>query len=263
LSIVEFHKGMKINDLDLRRWKEYDEILTDSLWIFDRRERGLTRSGEYHGNFIPQIPRQAILRYTRKDEWVIDPFAGSGTTLIEAKILGRNSVGIELKKENVKKIEELLSKTPGEGRHFVVHGDSMDPETFNLPYKCFQLAILHPPYWKAIRFSEDPRDMSNLPDLQTFLEGFSKVLDNTLRVLDNGRFLVLVIGDIYDDGEVIPLGFLTMDIVIKRGLKLKGIVVKNIEENRGKRNKISLWRYRALKNGIFIFKHEYVIFFKK
>ncbi|MGC9126294.1 MAG: TRM11 family SAM-dependent methyltransferase [Thermoplasmata archaeon] len=254
---------MKINDLDLRRWKEYDEILTDSLWIFERRERGFTRTGEYHGNFIPQIPRQAMLRFTRKNEWVLDPFAGLGTTLIEARILGRNSIGIELVEDNVRKIREILSRTPGEGIQEVVQGDSMDPEVFRMYDRRYQLAILHPPYWKAIRFSDDPRDMSNLPDLNSFLGGFSRVLDNTLGVLDGGRYLVLVIGDIYDDGEIIPLGFLTMDIVLKKGLKLKGIVVKNIEENRGKRNKRSLWRYRALKNGLYVFKHEYIFFFQK
>ena len=54
-----------------------------------------------------------------------------------------------------------------------------------------------------------------------------------------------------------------MQTVMDEGFKLKSIVVKNIEENRGKRGQYSLWRYRALKDGYYIFKHEYVMFFVK
>ena len=71
------------NDLNLDNWKE-SEILTDSLWIFDKREKTGKHNGFYHGNFIPQIPRQLILRYTKKGEIVFDPFVGSGTTAYEA-----------------------------------------------------------------------------------------------------------------------------------------------------------------------------------
>jgi len=253
---------MKINDLDMQNWKSYDDILTDSLWIFPSRERGYTRNGEYHGNFIPQIPRQAMLRFTKKGEWIIDPFAGSGTTIIEAKLLSRNSIGIELSGENVSKIKEMLDKTPGNGDHIIRHGNAME-ESIYKDIESVQLAILHPPYWNAIKFTTDKNDLSNAKNMHEYLTNFSKVVDNVTNVLDNDRYLVLVIGDIYRDGQVIPLGFLTMNEVMKKSYILKGIVVKNIEENRGKRGQYSLWRYRALLNGFYVFKHEYVIFFKK
>jgi hypothetical protein len=82
-------KTNKINDINLLRWKEYDEIITDSLWIFDKRDTSGAHLGWYWGNFIPQIPHQMMLRYTKKGEWVLDPFVGSGTTLIECRRLGR------------------------------------------------------------------------------------------------------------------------------------------------------------------------------
>jgi hypothetical protein len=44
---------------------------------------------------------------------------------------------------------------------------------------------------------------------------------------------------------------------------LKSIVVKNFEETRGKKNQRELWRYRALANGFYVFKHEYIMIFKK
>ena len=60
-------KTNKINDINLLRWKEYDEIITDSLWIFDKRDTSGAHLGWYWGNFIPQIPRQMMLRYTKKE----------------------------------------------------------------------------------------------------------------------------------------------------------------------------------------------------
>ena len=56
----------KIKDLNMKDWKQYNDILTDSLWIIDKKENSGNHKGDYHGNFIPQIPNQLFQRYTRK-----------------------------------------------------------------------------------------------------------------------------------------------------------------------------------------------------
>jgi len=68
----------KVNDMNLLRWKEYDNIITDSLWVLDKRDTSGAHLGWYWGNFIPQIPHQMMLRYTKKCDWVLDTFVGSG-----------------------------------------------------------------------------------------------------------------------------------------------------------------------------------------
>ena len=255
---------MRINDIDMERWKEYDEIITDSLWIIPSRDNTGMHTPEYHGNFIPQIPRQAMLRFTRRGEWVLDTFAGLGTTLIEARRLGRNAVGIEIDEDIAKKAIELVEaeKNPYNVITQMIVGDSTVEETYR-DLKNFQMVIMHPPYWDIIKFSNKRNDLSNARSLDEFLDRFQKAVHFASEHLDNGRYLVLVIGDKYSRGEWIPLGFYTMQTVIDEGFKLKSIVVKNIEENRGKRGQYSLWRYRALKDGYYIFKHEYVMFFVK
>jgi hypothetical protein len=50
-SLTEI-KTSKINDLNLNRWKEYDDILTDSLWILDKRDNSGAHNAGYWGNFI-------------------------------------------------------------------------------------------------------------------------------------------------------------------------------------------------------------------
>ena len=60
-SLTEI-KTSKINDLNLNRWKEYDDIITDSLWIMDKRDNSGAHNAGYWGNFIPQIPNQFLKR---------------------------------------------------------------------------------------------------------------------------------------------------------------------------------------------------------
>jgi len=57
--------------------KEADEIITDSLWVLKSRDNSGAHLGWYWGNFIPQIPHQLMLRYTKPGEWILDLFFGA------------------------------------------------------------------------------------------------------------------------------------------------------------------------------------------
>ena len=262
-------KTSKVNDINLLRWKEYDEIITDSLWVLDKRDTSGAHLGWYWGNFIPQIPHQMMLRYTKKGDWVLDTFLGSGTTLIECRRLGRNGIGIELNQEVAQKAKELIEKEQNKDSVIseVVVGDSRAIDIKQILNKYgitqVQLLIMHPPYHDIIKFSKDERDLSNAKNTEEFLKMFGLVVDNATPFLEKDRYFALVIGDKYSKGEWIPLGFYCMDEVLKRGYLLKSIIVKNFEETRGKRNQKELWRYRALVGGFYIFKHEYIMLFKK
>jgi DNA modification methylase len=258
-----------INDINLNRWKEYEDIYTESLWIEKRRDKSGAHIADYWGNFIPQIPHQMMRRYTRRGEWVLDTFAGSGTTLIEGQRLGRNTLGVELDAEIAEKARQryrselnLYGVTCE-----VVTGDSTAFDYAALlaqhGQRSVQLVIMHPPYFDIIKFSEDQRDLSNAASVSDFLARMGQSVENVAPVLDQGRYLVLVIGDKYAEGEWIPLGFQTMQEVTQRGFTLKSIIVKNFEETTGKRKQQQLWRYRALRNGFYIFKHEYIFLFQK
>ncbi|MCL4459149.1 MAG: DNA methyltransferase [Chloroflexi bacterium] len=266
---VQKIKTSRINDINLLRWKEYDEIITDSLWILDKRDTSGAHLGWYWGNFIPQIPHQMMLRYTRKGDWILDTFVGSGTTLIECRRLGRNGIGIELNPEVAQKAKELLEREQNENNVTteVIVGDSrtvdikavLDRHKINQ----IQLLIVHPPYHDIIKFSKDKNDLSNARNTEEFLKMFGEAVDNTAPFLEKGRYMVLVIGDKYSKGEWIPLGFYCMNEVLKRDYLLKSIIVKNFEETRGKRNQKELWRYRALVGGFYVFKHEYIVLSEK
>lgn len=267
-SITEV-KQSKINDLNLNRWKEYDDLITDSLWIFNKRDKSGAHNASYWGNFIPQIPNQLLKRYTKKGDWVLDPFAGSGTTLIECKRLGRNALGIDLSVEatDLCKINLEKEKNPFNVITEILNDDSAKIDLKNhlnrFQKKNFQFIIMHPPYWDIIKFTNKKDDLSNAQSVNEFLKMFNNVLNNISPFLEKRRYLAVVIGDKYSNGEWIPLGFLTMQEVLKNNFKLKSIIVKNFEDTTGKRNQKELWRYRALVGGFYIFKHEYIFLFQK
>ena len=268
-SIKEEKKG-KINDLNLNRWKEYNDILTDSLWVLKKRDRSGEHKASYWGNFIPQIPNQLLRRFTKKGEWVLDAFLGNGTTLIESKRLERNGIGIELLENIAASAKKLVEKEKSEKKEVVteiINADSSEldykKELQRIGIKSVQFLIMHPPYWDIIKFSKKENDLSNAKTIGEFLELFGKIVDKTYPLLDKGRYFALVIGDKYSKGEWIPLGFYTMQEVLKRGYKLKSVIVKNFDETKGKMSQKELWRYRALAGGFYIFKHEYIFLFRK
>jgi hypothetical protein len=258
-----------LNDINLNRWKAYETVRTDSLWIVDRRDTSGAHEAWYWGNFIPEIPRQMMLRYTKAGEWVLDPFAGSGTTLIECRRLGRHGLGIELNPEVASRAQKRLAQEPNPHRVVtdIEVGDSRQADFETLlaaqGISHVQLLMMHPPYHDIIRFSESEDDLSNAPSTEAFMTMFSEVVRRAYPFLASGRYLAVVIGDKYENRTWIPLGFRVMNAVLEQGYRLKSIVVKNLDRTRAKREQEALWRYRALAGGFYVFKHEYLLLFEK
>lgn len=266
----------KINDLNLKDWKEYEDILTDSLWLIGGRDKSGAHNNAYHGNFIPQIPNQMMRRFTKKGDVVLDAFLGHGTTLIESKRLGRHGIGIELIPEVAQSAIKNINLELPSGEQVITEVIVADSTTEDargkvlaaldkIGQKKVHLIILHPPYHNIIKFSNRKEDLCNAATVEEFASRFGDVIENFSDLLDRNRYLAIVIGDKYTSGEWVPLGFYLMQETLRRGsgLKLKGILVKNMVNNRAKLNQENLWRYRALVGGFYIFRHEYILVFKK
>lgn len=278
------HRPQRVNDLDLSNWQQYDDVLTDSLWILEARDSSGAHQADYHGNFIPQIPSQLLRRFTQAGDIVLDPFIGSGTTAIEANRLGRRYIGIDLAPPVAEIARQRIledSLVLPESRQLyllpppdlnIITGDSAAAATAaevrrrltDYGADSAQFLIMHPPYHNIIKFSDDPADLSNCRDVDHYLERFAAAYRNMAQFLDPGRHLAVVIGDIYQRSEWVPLNaLLTWELMTAGDLRLKSVIVKNMVNNRAKRNQEHLWRYRALAHGLYVFKHEYILLFQK
>jgi len=266
-------KALRYSDIKLDEWREYPDISTDSLWLYNSRERGQGHQLDYHGNCIPQILTQLLSRYTKSDDIVLDLFLGSGTTAIEAVNMGRRVIGVELQPKMTDYVTGKLEEQGKSSDTVIIEGDSANIQKTGPKIKAAlkyfgeeeaQFVFLHPPYDDIIRFSEMKGDLSTCTSTEEFLDGFEDVCKQAFLHLAPGRFAAVTIGDKYTNGELVPLGFQCMERMNRAGFKTKSIIVKNISGNEKAKGKMgNLWRYRALAGGFYVFKHEYVFIFEK
>jgi len=79
----------------------FEKVKIDPSWSFANKSRKETSylSHCYHrypAKFIPQVVSRLVERYTEAGDLVVDPFGGCGTTLVESKVMGRPSVGVDI-----------------------------------------------------------------------------------------------------------------------------------------------------------------------
>lgn len=263
------------HDLELERWKELD-VFSGSMWRFGARAKGEGRDGSYHGNFIPQVPDQILRRYTRRGDIVLDMFTGSGTTMVECLRLGRHFIGVELQKKMVQHCNDLANSLPNPHnvRVNIEELDSIGPKAVSwvadmardygrTPPRVDHV-IMHPPYWNIIRFSDNPRCLSNTESAASFAAHMRAMAVNAFRLLEPGKWATLVIGDVMSDGILLPLDADCIPEFESAGFQLKARFIKDIQGNeKGKGQNANLWRRRALEHGFAYFEHEYILAFRK
>lgn len=227
-----------------------------TIWSFPNRGDWATHSGKYRGNWSPYVPRNLILRYTSPRDWVLDQFVGSGTTIVEAKLLNRNAIGIDVNPQSIsisrKNLEFQCETNP---KTYIQLGNATDLSF--LKDKSIDFICTHPPYANIIQYSKNIDGDISLLDKKEFLEQMLLVAKEAYRVLKKGKMCTIMIGDIRKNGKVIPLGFEMMQCFVAQGFTNKEIIIK--EQHNCKSTK-----YWENKNSNFLLlAHEYIFVFQK
>jgi SAM-dependent methyltransferase len=189
------------------------ELEATTVWSFPERGNWATHQGNYRGNWAPQIPRNLILRYTQPGDLVLDPMVGSGTTLVECRLLGRNGIGVDVNYHALMLAFDRLNFEPAnlyealpESSIRLFHGDArrlncIEDETVDL-------VATHPPYASIITYSKSTPvegDLSQLRSLGSFLDAMEQVARECYRVLKPNKHCAILIGDTRRHKHYIPI----------------------------------------------------------
>jgi DNA modification methylase len=183
-----------------------------------------------HGaNKPPELMRQLIEFFTTRSGLVLDPFAGVGGTLLGASLCRppREAIGVEVNPKWAGVYHAAMERLAGEGRplrpqEFII-GDCREALR-DFPAGHFQFIVTDPPYnvhlartmcdgrYDATHAnrrtdydmrSEDPADLANLGDYESYLEAMEAVFAECLRVLSPGRYMAVIVRNAYQSGRYV------------------------------------------------------------
>lgn len=227
-----------------------------TMWSFPNRGDWATHSGKYRGNWSPYIPRNIITRYSKPGDWVLDQFLGSGTTLVEAKLLHRNAVGVDINPQSVSLSETNLNfQHKTKSKIYTRLGDATDLNI--LKDSSIDLICTHPPYADIIKYSKNVVGDISLLSQEAFLKQMEKVAKESYRVLKPYKICAYMIGDMRKKGYVQPLGIKSMELFLQQGFKLKEIIIKEQHNCKGTKK----WENKKLP--FLLLAHEYIYILEK
>ncbi len=243
----------------ITKWEPDDfELEMNTVWSFPKRGDWATHDAKWRGNWSPYIPRNLLFRYSKEEDLVLDQFAGGGTTLVEAKLLNRNIIGIDV---NDVALERCREKTDFEwenaGQVYIQKGDARNLsfiENERIDFIC-----THPPYANIIEYSDDIAEDLSHCKVSQFLAEMKKVAAESYRVLKNDKFCAILMGDTRIKGHVQPMSFEVMKIFESQGFRLKEIIIK--EQHNCKAT--GYWKTNSVKYNFLLLAHEYLFVFRK
>ncbi len=216
----------KLNELDSKTWLKFQKS-----WFVHNpppRKPGVL----VHPAKFPETMAQEFIEFfTRGDETILDPMAGTGSALVAALRAGRNSYGIELNPKYAEIARQIVAEerlSLGEAVKGlvsnVITGDAARAMDFELP--TIDYVLTSPPYWDMLRakgaatqkqrrsaaeldvfYSDDPNDVGNLGDYEEFLAKLVAIYSGLKPRLREKAYLTIIVKNVKKGGKIYPLAW--------------------------------------------------------
>ncbi len=216
----------KLNDLNPKTWLKFQKS-----WFIHNpppRKKGVL----VHPAKFPETMAQEFIEFfTRVGETVLDPMAGTGSTLIAALRAGRNSYGIELNpkyaeiaRQVIAEERQSLGASIANLQSKIVHGDASLATSYQFPMMDYVLTS--PPYWDMLHakgagtqksrrvsreldvfYSDDPHDLGNLHDYEEFLVRLVTIYAGLKPLLREKAYLTIIVKNVKKGGRIYPLAW--------------------------------------------------------
>lgn len=200
-----------LNDLDGRSWL----LLTKSFWISESSTSDKA-AYKHPAPFMIKDIEKLISLFTKKGMTVLDPFVGSGTTLIAANKLQRKGIGIDLNEDYYKLYLQRIMDKGGQNECQFIVGDSLNvlDDIESVDY-----IVTSPPYHNILRnntkgtrnnngksyrmaardgveyYSEFDNDLGNFDKYEDFIKALKAIMAKAYKILKNKKYCTIIISD--------------------------------------------------------------------
>jgi len=218
------------------------------VWQFNYEKRDIRDKTKHPATFPISLAKKVIELFTHQGELVIDPFVGSGTSLLAAQDLNRNAVGFDLNPDYVALCKERLSSRPlyGDAKQLVVQSDARDIANYVTP-GTVKLIWTSPPYanllnrqrknksrrtderkndqfGKVEQYSQDPRDLGVLA-LDEYTSAMGEIYESLLPLLVEKGHCVINVPDMWWENQRITLHVSLIEELRRRGYELRNVII--------------------------------------
>jgi len=232
-----------INCLPAKEWLKCQL----GVWQFTYSGRDIRNKKVHPATFPIALARKVIELFTHKGELVLDPFVGSGTTLVASQDTFRNAVGFDLQKQYVKLTESRLAENSqlfGKSKQIAICDDARKISDYLLP-ESISLIFTSPPYanllnrrrknksrrnrkneqlGKIEQYSQDPRDLGTM-DISKYTKAMGDIFENLLPLLRPKAHCVINVPDMWWENQRITIHVSLVEELRQRGYELRNIII--------------------------------------
>ena len=218
------------------------------VWNFNYEPRDIRNKNIHPAVFPISLANRVIEQFTHRGELVIDPFCGSGTTLVAAQDLERNCVGFDLKPEYVELANERVNNESNGSpcKQIAICRDARNISDVIKP-GTVKLALTSPPYanilnrerknksrrgdlreneqyLKIEQYSQDSRDLGILEAPQ-FEDAICEIYKSLKPVFDPKAHIIINITDAWINGKRVPLHINIINALSKAGYEFRNTII--------------------------------------
>ena len=216
------------------------------VWQFIYESRDIRDKKIHPATFPISLAKKIIELFTHEGELVLDPFVGSGTTLVAARDTDRNAIGFDLKKEYIDLCRKRLAQASfiGQATQIAVQDDAryipeyLEPETVSLIWTSPPYANLlnrarrnksrrsrnNEQLGKIEQYSQDPRDLGTMP-LDEYTNTMGEIYESLLPLLRPKAHCVINVPDMWWENQRITIHISLVEELRRRGYELRNIII--------------------------------------
>ena len=244
---INYHKtcNCKKNHLNCMSPKEWLKSQL-GVWQFMYESRDVRDKNVHPATFPISLAKHVIELFTHKGELVLDPFVGSGTTLVAAQDIDRNAVGFDLHEKYIRLCGERLTaeRLFHTSRQIAVQDDAKNIFKY-FDENSISLMFTSPPYanllnrerknksrryrnneqlGKVEQYSQDPRDLGTM-EIKQYTNSIGAIFENILPLVKPKGHCVINVPDMWWENQRITIHVALINELRQRGYELRNVII--------------------------------------